>query len=363
MENTFLYTLDNTAVENCPVSFSVYKFLNELVKVQNFEKSTRIVHDVKEPGMYHAVVCIHKDNTLLVSQSEYQYFPPEKCYNLASQINLQHFENEVSRSHKRLAATPFQGKIGNQIFDFLFFPDTRKNLFVLCPSAIIRGEFPVPYFYRWTWAAEKKFPGNVLVVSDPTFNLDPSLGAGWLIGTREEDATLYFSRIVKIFCKKLQINYRNLIFWGSSAGGFIAMQLAKHFPLSTAVSVNAQTDISKYNRHKLLYDIVFKGLSYEEINRDFGIRLNTVLNRDKFSKNTVFMIQNVLDAHHYQEHFLPFFKAVLNNPDPALPDGINHLPDTPFTTWVYSHPDSHMAETPEMAEKIINVLKMNSIII
>ena len=75
------------------------------------------------------------------------------------------------------------------------------------------------------------------------------------------------------------------------------------------------------------------------------------------------MVQNVLDTHHYQEHFLPFFRAALSNPDPVLPDGISHISDTPFTTWIYSHPEGHMAETPEMAEKIISVLKINNIII
>ncbi|MBD5539439.1 MAG: hypothetical protein HDQ94_05535 [Desulfovibrio sp.] len=54
---------------------------------------------------------------------------------------------------------------------------------------------------------------------------------------------------------------------------------------------------------------------------------------------------------------LHLFSTVVSTPDPELPEGIHHIPDFPFTTWVYSHPDGHMAETPEMAKVLLKLLR------
>lgn len=355
MKEILAYTVENTNSGDAPILYTVSRY--DEIQVEGRVKNNQIIYEVTSPGIYQAKTYAQENDEVVISTYEYQYFPPERGYRFDSPRDVRDFEKEVLAASKESAITAFQGRSKSLVFDFIFFPARSKNLFVLCPSAIIPGKTPVPHFYRWKWAAQGKFPGNVLVVSDPTFRLDPRLGAGWFVGTREEDATVYFSKVIKIFCEILHINYRNLFFWGSSAGGFIAMQFSKYFPLSTAVAVNAQTDISKYEHHSMLYRIGFKGLSDEEIINTFNNRLSTVANIKNFSNNTVFMVQNILDTHHYQDHFLPFFSAALSTPKPELPEGIHHIPDSPFTTWVYSHPDGHMAETPEMAKMLIKLLR------
>lgn len=337
-----------------PVLYTVSHFGR--VIAQDFVKNEQINHEVTEPGIYQVKTCTEENGETVVSTYAYRYFAPEHCYFFERPQDIRSFAQKVRAASARCAVTAFQGKIRNQLFDFVFFPARSKNLFVLCPSAITPGKSPIPHFYRWTWAAQGLFPGNVLVVSDPTFSLDPRLRTGWFFGGPEEDATLYFSMILEIFCKTLQVNYRNLYFWGSSAGGFIAMQFARYFPGSTAVAVNAQTDISRYEDNALFYQREFPGLAAEEVNRQFASRLNLVANSKNFSGNTLFMVQNIQDTHHYREHFLPFFSAVSGTPVQGLPEGIHHIPDSSHSAWVYSHPDGHMAETPEMARCILKLL-------
>lgn len=355
MKNTLEYTLEAPPSGAAPVAYTVSRY--GAVMAQGFAKNNHISFEVDEPGIYQVKTYVQENDETLVSTYTYRYFPPARGYSFDYQRDVQDFAQKLHDASAQSAITAFRGKIKRQLFDFIFFPAPSKNLFVLCPSAITPGKSPVPYFYRWAWAAQGKFPGNVLVVSDPTFYLDPRLGVGWFFGTREEDATFYFSKILKIFCKTLQINYRNVVFWGSSAGGFIAMQFAKYFPGSAAVAVNAQTDISRYEDNALFYQLEFPGLAAEEINRQFASRLNLVANSKNFSGNTLFLVHNIQDAHHYREHFLPFFSALSGRPVQELPEGIHHIPHSSHSAWVYSHPDGHMAETPEMAKCILKLLE------
>lgn len=357
MKQDFSICLDkNEFPDDAEFSFILYYFKDEIIKIQPFSPNNEFSCIVTEPGFYNSSIIIKTPSSICEKITPYVYIAPEIIYNQNNANFMYDMERDIASALKKNKPKCFKTEKNSQIFDFIFFPSSKQNLFVLCASAIIPGINPVPNFYRWTWAVNNMFPGNVIVVSDPTFYLDPELSAGWLVGTKEEDATLNFCEIVKAFIKVLKIPYRNIVFWGSSAGGFAAMQLCKYFPGSAAVAVNAQTDIYKFEKYGPLYRLSFKGLSDAEINRNYKNRLTTIANIDKFKRNKIFMAQNILDAHHYEEHFKPFMRAAMNDESPQLPEGIWTLETMPTICWVYSHPDGHMAETPEMARTIIKIL-------
>lgn len=236
--------------DNAEFSFILYHFKNEKIRIQPFFPNNEFSCGITEPGFYNASIIIKTPSSICEKITPYTYIAPEKIHNLANADYMPDMEREISGALKRNKPKCFKAEKNSQIFDFIFFPSYKQNLFILCANAIIPGVNPVPHFYRWTWAANRMFPGNVLVASDPSFYLDPSLGAGWLVGTKDEDATLNFCEIVKAFIKTLKIPFKNIVFWGSSAGGFAAMQLCKYFPGSSAVAVNAQTEIYKFERYK-----------------------------------------------------------------------------------------------------------------
>lgn len=198
----------------------------------------------------------------------------------------------------------------------------------------------------------------MIVVSDPTFNIDEKLSAGWFIGESDNDATLNFSQILGLICKSLKISFNGITFWGPSAGGFIGIQLSKYFPGSSAVAINAQTDIHKFDGHQLLYQKGFPGQSDERINAIYGERLRLIENIDKLAKNRIFIAQNKTDTAHYENHFKPFIKELPNQDYDGLEEGIYHKKNSSFTFWLYSHPNGHGPETEEMTHLIIQKLKL-----
>lgn len=357
MNDNLDFIIDKTKFpEGSEFSFMVKYFGNEIVAARTFSNDNAISYNVTNPGIYQVDAIIKSGTSLTYTNLPYTYFSPKNTYDLHQKSDQVLIDKVISRARTKSSIECFRADFNSQIHDFIYFPSHKQNLFVLCPSAIIRGKFPVPYFYRWSWAADGKFPGNVIVMSDPSFLLDPALRAGWLVGTRENDATINFTSIINIFCKALKIPFKNIVFWGSSAGGFIAMQLCKYFPGSAAVAVNAQTDIYKFEAYEKLYRIGFPDMSDEEINIQYPERLTTLANIHKFRRNRIFMVQNIQDTHHYENHFKPFMRILMNKPEPELPEGIWNVPGTGFTGWVYSSPNGHDPETEEMAQVIIKRL-------
>lgn len=340
-------------------SFLARRFDKEIVGVQPFSGKSEFTFPVSRPGFYRIEGAIKVDGKEASVASRFKYVPPAKSVDLDSQGGKEIFTRAIARSLRQLDPAAFLASIGSQVFDFLFFPAKSRKLYVLCPSAIIRGQFPVPYFYRWLWAANGVFPGNVIVVSDPTFNIHPELNAGWMVGTREMDATRNFARILGVFLKEMKISPNYMTFWGSSAGGFIAAQLAAYFPGSAALAVNAQTDIAKYPDCGKLFKYGFPGMKDDEIREKFSARLSLIANLPKLRRSRLFIVQNTQDAHHYSEHFLPFMNALAPGFSPEAGSGIQRIPGTNSFAWLYSHPDGHMAETLEMSEAIISRLSLS----
>lgn len=343
---------------NALFAFNVMFMGNEVAEIQKFSTNNSIRFTPKKPGLYCIEAIVNDNNSLKDVITPFTYIEPDNTYNLDSDLGKNEFERNILRCHKNLNPSAYRAIIHSQKFDFLYFPSNEQRLFVLCPSAIIRGKFLVPYFYRWSWARDGIFPGNVIVVSDPTFDVDDKIEAGWFVGEKDKDGTKNFCDIIKIFNKLLKISFKQTIFWGSSAGGFIAIQFSKYFPGSKAVAVNAQTDIDKSPWYKLLYELSFKGLSREEINSHYQNRLKILPCIDKLKSNKIVMVQNTLDEHHYHEQFLPFASQILQKDKAELTDGFYKNDSSNFSFWVYTHPDGHMAETKEMARKIMKLLEI-----
>ena len=76
----------------------------------------------------------------------------------------------------------------------------------------------------------------------------------------------------------------------------------------------------------------------EEINAAYPERLTLGANIEKLKRNRVFMAQNVRDAYHYERHFKPFARCVMNDPELEPSGGIWETPGGSFTFWVYSKP-------------------------
>ena len=131
-------------------------------------------------------------------------------------------------------------------FKFEFFAHLipNKPLVVFMPAAIYQDKSPLPIFFRWSW--HKEIEASCIFLNDPTLYFDKKIVCGWFQGTQKNwliDSTV---SIVKNIANKLNIQNSDIIFFGSSAGGFSAIQAATLMPQSMAMVEIPQTNLNTY---------------------------------------------------------------------------------------------------------------------
>jgi hypothetical protein len=248
-------------------------------------------------------------------------------------------------------------KGGFWTFPALYIPSERKSLFVLMPSAVDRKKMRLPAFHRWTWALKGLFPGDVLCVSDPTLELHDELQLGWFIGNDASCATTELSEFVVKLAESRGIPREKIVIYGSSAGGFAALALSACIEGSVAIAINAQVDAFSYyvpKQVELISKMCFSGMPPDAVKRNFPDRVNMISRWARVQSSRAFLIQNVLDRHHYEVHFKPFWKSLGGNPEEqeGLSCSGRHL------AWIYRQEGGHIPETMEMAKEIIRLLKL-----
>lgn len=181
------------------------------------------------------------------------------------------------------------------------------------PGAIDREKLNPPVYHRWSW--HKLINANVLVLNDPTLYLADHLRIGWLIGTEKIDYTKLAHNFLVEVIKKIYPEVDEVCFYSSSAGGFMALQVAANFPLKSKVLVNnCQTNILKYHKKhvKDLTDIAFPTMSHSDIELLYGERISLIKRYENCKLPRTVYMQSLSDAFHLNNHCLPFIQS-LNN--------------------------------------------------
>ncbi len=228
---------------------------------------------------------------------------------------------------KLLVGSRFRAEVTVDLCTFPIYakPSTEKRLFILLSGAASsRNVDKFPNFNRWSWADQ--FPGTVLCIADPTLAADSNLLLGWYVGTTEINVSTELVKLVRRISEALDIKRKNIIFYGSSGGGFAAMMLA---PLlgegATAIAINPQTRIIKYNKSMVDYFLAtcFTGVSSEQTERIYLRRLSAIhaWNSDAALSTRLLLIQNAHDSHHYRSHFRPMLDALCIPENDTTDDG------------------------------------------
>lgn len=122
----------------------------------------------------------------------------------------------------------------------------RNNLIVLFNGAVNRdqGKDPRDVFQRRTWS--NRLNANLLYLSDPTLNSENQISIGWGQGSGHNKPLDVMVKCTAYIQNHLHINNEDILFYGSSAGGFQATYAHAFFPGSTFLVNNAQFDWTKY---------------------------------------------------------------------------------------------------------------------
>lgn len=241
---------------------------------------------------------------------------------------------------------------GSYRFDYLWKPKLgAKKVFVLFSGDAKRTKLDPPVFQRWKWA--DFFPGHCLYVSDPMLHMDPDIGLAWYAGTPDLDPLDVVAARLRTLLPVLGLAEADVTAYGSSGGGFAALRLLTKIPAASAISINPQTDITKFKWSSPdRYARVCLQKDDRHAARDsFPDRMDLLRHVDSLKRSRIVVVQNRLDTHHYLAHYKPFCTAMGEDADENLDAGN-------FRRILFDDPGGHVsAETPDVFERSLHIVE------
>lgn len=266
----------------------------------------------------------------------YQY--QEICDSIKKQRNTEIRKNLLDGESKSFSFEDFQHttdiphkfniNINAWTFDCLFNFINNHKLYIIL-SGYKNAKDSVPLFKRWSW--NYAFDGSVLYISDPMLRKYKNLSLGWYYGSSNDCLYEYISNIVRIINKKF--NFTHNIFYGSSGGGYAALQASTYMENTFSVAINPQIDIKNFSYTNAF--ITCTGINLYE-NDKFD--RNNLINRLVHSKSNFLIIQNDTDSVHVINHLIPLMKKYAMQPQYGIQKNKN------LFVWLYHAFENHNAQ-------------------
>ncbi|MFK4417344.1 hypothetical protein ABH961_005948 [Bacillus sp. RC251] len=119
-----------------------------------------------------------------------------------------------------------------------------------------------------------EFEDTVIYYNDPTLYLG-EISLGWGQGTQDRFYLKDISMILMKILAKLHVDHKNVLFYGSSGGGFMSLILAGFVKGSTALVNNPQTILTKWIPVPVnqVFNLSYPGLLREDIEKSSVIEL------------------------------------------------------------------------------------------
>ncbi|UVY85073.1 hypothetical protein NLU66_05595 [Brachybacterium sp. NBEC-018] len=157
-------------------------------------------------------------------------------------------------------------------------PDFPEKLLVAFNGAVARRatKSPLETFQRRTWVDD--FRGSALFIADPTLQPHNRISIGWGQGTEGAFALPAMAATAQFVARELGIASSKRLYYGSSAGGFQALQVAARDAGSQVLVNNAQIDWTRYFTPYVntICSHAFGGKTPEEITEQTPHRVSVV---------------------------------------------------------------------------------------
>ena len=137
------------------------------------------------------------------------------------------------------------------------------------------GKVPQEIFQRRTWVDD--FDADVLFISDPTLRTDNQISIGWGQGAPGRFALPAMAQTARFVAECLEVPSAARLYFGTSAGGFQALQTAARDEGSRALVNNPQIDWTKYIPVYVttIARQIYEGATPEETAENFPDRTST----------------------------------------------------------------------------------------
>lgn len=134
------------------------------------------------------------------------------------------------------------GFFGDDSFKISFFFSPSENpekLIFFFPGAYDRSKGSVQ-FQRHSWVTDYSDKCHCFFLDDPTVNENNSLSIGWFQGWRGINLEEGLVELVNQASLLLGIEEKDIVFFGSSAGGFVSLKMSQSFRKATVIAINPQ---------------------------------------------------------------------------------------------------------------------------
>ncbi len=208
---------------------------------------------------------------------------------------------------------PGEFKIIKNNVDFyinIVLKENNDKLVVFSNGAVNRSKKEPPIFMRSSWHEE--INANCIFIDDRTLHGN-NLSLGWGIGNEKRYFLHDYSQIIIRISVLLNLNVNNIMYYGSSAGGFMSINLATMHRGTTALVNNPQVIVNNYlpSHVNRLYRELFPDMTPKEILRKYTRRFSVIpLMRLKEYVPRIFYFQNRLCEQDMQNHFNVFLKKL-----------------------------------------------------
>jgi len=185
-----------------------------------------------------------------------------------------------------------------------------KKLFVLFPGAYDKSK-GITQFQRYSWS--KMIPGNVLILDDPAVEDGNEVSIGWFQKKGEKDNFSCINKFLRYVVRSLEIGLDDVVFFGSSAGGFASLKMLEYLPESNAIVINPQVNILNYSKSHVKKILKYK-YGHEDVDSLSDNEKKQLAFFSDFSgKGKIFYYQNTFDEAHIKKQLGFFLSLVPNN--------------------------------------------------
>ncbi len=193
-------------------------------------------------------------------------------------------------------------------FDYQTYREPKSNkTIVLLPSAQSKAKRRFPYYSRGLWAPD--FKCNIIVVSDPTLQLNLSLLGGWFQGVNANWVLPLVLAHIDRFLSEWGQKWEDCCFYGSSLGGFAALQAICYHPQAKAFVEIPQIDLREYTDPSMrdLAQLCYGEQAVKNVDDRYSNRISVIETiRATQEIGRFFYFQKLNDRHHFDKHFSPF---------------------------------------------------------
>ncbi|MBQ6443465.1 MAG: hypothetical protein IJJ11_02155 [Methanosphaera sp.] len=166
-----------------------------------------------------------------------------------------------------------------------------------------------PWFNRWSWT----FDDSTLYYHDPTLYLADDIYGPWGLGTPETWYLEKISIITSKIAEVMGVRNNDILFYGSSAGGFTSLMLSIMVKDSVCLAEVPQFDITSWGSFWRPLKNASFDMDDKEFVEKYGNRVSVMkLIQQKEYIPNAYVLMDCSAEYDFTRQYLPFFKR-LNN--------------------------------------------------